>query len=52
LIGDGTFPWNPDRHAPLAEIRQVGDMVLLRYALSERCVIPGRSPLGRSPGPA
>ncbi|WP_136707259.1 dihydrofolate reductase family protein [Agromyces sp. H66] len=38
LIGDGRFPWNPDRHAPLAETRQVGDMVLLRYALSERCV--------------
>jgi 5-amino-6-(5-phosphoribosylamino)uracil reductase len=36
LVGDGTFPWNPHRHAPLAEIRQVGDMVLLRYALSER----------------
>ncbi|WP_448004257.1 RibD family protein [Agromyces bauzanensis] len=37
LIGDGRFPWNPDRHAPLAESRRVGDMVLLRYALSERC---------------
>lgn len=40
LLGDGRFPWNPDRHAPLAESRQVGDMVLLRYALSERCVAP------------
>jgi len=38
LIGDGTFPWTPERHAVLAESRQVGDMVLLRYALSERCV--------------
>ncbi len=38
LIGDGDFPWTPDRHASLAESRQVGDMVLLRYALSERCV--------------
>ncbi|WP_448809714.1 RibD family protein [Agromyces bauzanensis] len=47
LLGDGTFPWNPDRHAPLAESRQVGDMVLLRYALSERCATSGRS----SPGP-
>ncbi|MFE5671361.1 RibD family protein [Agromyces sp. NPDC056523] len=37
LIGDGTFPWNADRRAPLAESRRVGDMVLLRYALSERC---------------
>lgn len=41
LIGDGTFPWNPDHHAPLAEVRHVGDMVLLRYALSERCAMPG-----------
>ena len=48
LIGDGTFPWNPDRHAPLAESRQVGDMVLLRYALSERCPIPGHSFPGES----
>ena len=38
LIGDGTFPWTPERHAVLAESRQVGDMVLLRYALSERCL--------------
>lgn len=38
LIGDGTFPWTPERHAVLAESRQVGDMALLRYALSERCV--------------
>jgi len=37
-MGDGTFPWTPERHAVLAECRQVGDMVLLRYALSERCV--------------
>ncbi len=36
LIGDGDFPWTPDRHAPLAETRRIGDMVLLRYALSER----------------
>jgi len=50
LVGDGTFPWNPDRHAPLAESRQVGDMVLLRYALSDRCPTPGRSILGRSTG--
>ncbi|WP_173923823.1 dihydrofolate reductase family protein [Agromyces sp. Marseille-P2726] len=38
LIGEGTFPWTPDRHAVLAENRRVGDMVLLRYALSDRCV--------------
>ena len=36
FVGDGRFPWNPDRHAQLAEVRQIGDVVLLRYALSER----------------
>ena len=30
------FPWNPDRRATLAEVRQIGDVVLLRYALSSR----------------
>ena len=30
------FPWNPDRRATLAEVRQIGDVVLLRYALSPR----------------
>jgi len=38
LIGEGPFPWTPDHHAVLAETRQIGDMVLLRYALSERFV--------------
>jgi 5-amino-6-(5-phosphoribosylamino)uracil reductase len=37
LIGDGAFPWTPERRATLAESRQIGDMVVLRYALSERC---------------
>jgi 5-amino-6-(5-phosphoribosylamino)uracil reductase len=36
FVGDGCFPWNPDRRAPLAEVRQIGDVVLLRYALSPR----------------
>ncbi len=36
FVGDGRFPWNPDRRATLAEIRQIGDVVLLRYALSPR----------------
>src|SRR3954470_1527531 len=36
LVGDGRFPWNPDRRADLAGVRQIGDVVLLRYALSER----------------
>lgn len=36
FVGDGEFPWNPQRRAPLAEARQIGDVVLLRYALSSR----------------
>jgi 5-amino-6-(5-phosphoribosylamino)uracil reductase len=36
LVGEGHFPWNPGRRARLAETRQLGDVVLLRYALSER----------------
>ena len=36
FVGEGRFPWNPCRRAPLAEVRQIGDVVLLRYALSPR----------------
>jgi riboflavin-specific deaminase-like protein len=36
FVSDGHFPWNPDRRARLAEVRQIGDVVLLRYALSPR----------------
>jgi len=36
FVSDGHFPWNPDRRATLAEVRQLGDVVLLRYALSPR----------------
>jgi len=36
LVGDGAFPFNADRRAELADVRQIGDVVLLRYALSER----------------
>jgi 5-amino-6-(5-phosphoribosylamino)uracil reductase len=36
LVGDGPFPWNADRRATLAGVRQIGDVVLLRYALSAR----------------
>jgi 5-amino-6-(5-phosphoribosylamino)uracil reductase len=37
FVGDGRFPWHPGRRATLAEVRQIGDVVLLRYALSARC---------------
>jgi 5-amino-6-(5-phosphoribosylamino)uracil reductase len=36
FVDDGAFPWNPHRRAALAEVRQIGDVVLLRYALSPR----------------
>jgi 5-amino-6-(5-phosphoribosylamino)uracil reductase len=36
FVDDGRFPWNPDRRATLAEVRPIGDVVLLRYALSSR----------------
>ena len=36
FVGDGRFPWNADRRATLAEVRQIDDVVLLRYALSGR----------------
>ena len=36
FVGDGVFPWHPGRRATLAGVRQIGDVVLLRYALSER----------------
>src|SRR3954447_14172260 len=36
FVSDGRFPWNPGRRATLAEVRQIGDVVLLRYALSLR----------------
>jgi 5-amino-6-(5-phosphoribosylamino)uracil reductase len=36
FVSDGKFPWGPDHRARLAEVRQIGDVVLLRYALSDR----------------
>ncbi|WP_250035298.1 RibD family protein [Paractinoplanes maris] len=36
FVSDGEFPWGPSRRATLAEVRQIGDVVLLRYALSDR----------------
>ncbi|AXO34947.1 RibD family protein [Micromonospora chalcea] len=37
FVGDGRFPWHPGRRARVVEVRQIGDVVLTRYALSERC---------------
>ena len=36
FVSDGRFPWNAGRRATLAAVRQIGDVVLLRYALSPR----------------
>jgi 5-amino-6-(5-phosphoribosylamino)uracil reductase len=36
VVRDGPLPWNRDRRAELADVRRLGDVVLLRYALSER----------------
>jgi 5-amino-6-(5-phosphoribosylamino)uracil reductase len=36
FVTDGHFPWHAGRRAALAEVRQIGDVVLLRYALSAR----------------
>lgn len=35
--GDGFFPWHAGRRARVVETRQIGDVVLIRYALSEHC---------------
>jgi 5-amino-6-(5-phosphoribosylamino)uracil reductase len=36
FVGSGAFPWCPSRRARLAEVRQIEDVALLRYALSPR----------------
>jgi 5-amino-6-(5-phosphoribosylamino)uracil reductase len=36
FVDDGRFPWCQDHRASLVETRAIGDVVLLRYALSDR----------------
>jgi 5-amino-6-(5-phosphoribosylamino)uracil reductase len=36
FVSDGRFPWNPSHRATLVDVRQIGDVALLRYALSSR----------------
>ena len=36
VVGAGRFPWTAARRAMLADTQQIGDVVLLRYALSDR----------------
>jgi 5-amino-6-(5-phosphoribosylamino)uracil reductase len=35
-VRSGAFPWTASRRARLADTRRIGDVVLLRYALSDR----------------
>ncbi|MGO1850277.1 MULTISPECIES: RibD family protein [unclassified Microbacterium] len=37
FVRDAEFPWTPDRRARLIESTPYGDVVLLRYGLSDRC---------------
>ena len=41
FVHNGTFPWGPQHRATLAEVRQIGDVVLLRYGLSDRFAVLG-----------
>jgi 5-amino-6-(5-phosphoribosylamino)uracil reductase len=41
FVGDGRYPWNPAARARLVDVQQIGDVVLLRYALSSRCATTG-----------
>jgi 5-amino-6-(5-phosphoribosylamino)uracil reductase len=36
FVGAGRFPWSAQRRGTLADVQQIGDVVLLRYALSPR----------------
>ncbi|MFC5729130.1 MULTISPECIES: RibD family protein [Nocardioides] len=36
FVGDGRFPWGAEHRATLVEVRPIGDVALLRYALSDR----------------
>jgi 5-amino-6-(5-phosphoribosylamino)uracil reductase len=36
FVRDGIFPWSPARRAELVEVQKLGDVVLLRSALSSR----------------
>ncbi len=44
FVESGRFPWTPSRRATLAETRPVGDVVLLRYALSARFELTPSAP--------
>lgn len=37
FVSDAAFPWNRDHRARLTGVTQLGDVALLRYALTDRC---------------
>ena len=43
FVNDGEFPWCADHRATLVEARPIGDVVLLRYALSDRARANGHN---------
>jgi 5-amino-6-(5-phosphoribosylamino)uracil reductase len=44
FVGEGRFPWTGSSRAALVETRSVGDVAVLRYALSERATEAGLVP--------
>jgi 5-amino-6-(5-phosphoribosylamino)uracil reductase len=40
VVRPARFPWTASRRATLASTEQIGDVVLLRYALSDRAPVP------------
>jgi len=44
VVGPAAFPWTAARRATLAGTERIGDVVLLRYALSDRCADTADAP--------
>ena len=42
FVDDAVYPWAPGNRAELVEVRQIGDVALLRYALSPRFHLEGQ----------
>jgi 5-amino-6-(5-phosphoribosylamino)uracil reductase len=47
FVGEAGFPWHPGRRAVLADVQRIGDVALLRYALSPRFDAEGAEPAER-----
>jgi 5-amino-6-(5-phosphoribosylamino)uracil reductase len=52
FVGDGRFPWTTGNRAELVDAAPVGDVALLRYALSDRFTDGSLSPVGTASGAA